>query len=200
MGGFISGQEDGFGIFEMWILRLGYFNARRSGADVFTGDALVFAYPDKPVRDEFRQGLRDYVEGGGHVLVIDSPDNAKSTANSLLLPFDLSVAHSTRLAGLLAAPRGWPLVVTQPACEVKGGTALATVDSRPVGAFAQFGKGTVTVIGFGSTFSDRHMGIMADVEPKPDLRQVFDLEYALIRRVVNDTLEAAQPVQVTAGP
>ena len=30
-GGFIAGKPEGFGIFERWILRLGYFTSRRSG-------------------------------------------------------------------------------------------------------------------------------------------------------------------------
>ena len=80
--GFIEGKEDGFGIFERWILRLGYFTSRRDGRDpaYFQGDALVFLAPHRPLPRGFRDKLVDYVRGGGKLLVVDSPWTAHSRA------------------------------------------------------------------------------------------------------------------------
>ena len=72
--GFIEGKEDGFGIFERWILRLGYFTSPRSDADpaYFQGNALLFLDPRRPVPRGFREKLVEYVRSGGRVIVVDS--------------------------------------------------------------------------------------------------------------------------------
>jgi hypothetical protein len=191
MGGFISGQEDGFGIFEMWILRLGYFNRRLSAPDEFTGNLLIFAYPTKPITDEYRAALKRYVVGGGHILVIDSAGNKDSTASSLLWDFEnhqLAVQHEGEVSGLLTVPPGWPTTQVTGACTVSGGQTLMSIAGKPVAAFSRCGKGSVTVIGFGSRFADLHMGVLADVEPNAELQAVYELEYALLRGIVQDTL------------
>jgi len=186
--GFIGGKEGEFGIFERWILRLGYFTARRTGDTAFDGDLLVFFHPNLDVRDAFREGLVRYVERGGHVLVLDSPDNAKSTANSLLWPFGLEVDRRRQAKGALAVPEGWPSVPVETAAAVKGGKPVAHVGQTPVAATVRHGRGTVTAVGFGSRFTDPRMGVTGDVEPRPGLRRVFDLQFTLLRALVDGTL------------
>jgi hypothetical protein len=182
--GFIAGEPNGFGIFERWILRLGCFTSRRRGDDALTGDLVVFMYPDKPVSREFRTALSDYVAAGGKVLVLDSPANAQSTANALLYPFGLSVEHGTPLKGALAPPQGWPAVTADSACEVKGGTALVRLGNTPVAARIEQGKGAVIVVGFASRFTDRQMGVTGDVIPDAELRNVYELEFSLLRAIL----------------
>jgi len=185
--GFIVGADNGFGIFERWILRLGYFTSRREGPKAFTGDALVFLYPSGEVPLVFRQQLAAYVEAGGDVLIVDSPTNAESTANALLHPFDLQIERSTQLAGRLETPEGWPAGVTvETASEVRGGTPLIRVAGRPVAATTHFGAGTVTVVGFGARFTDVKMGVIGDVIPDASLRNVYELEYQLLRSIPSD--------------
>ncbi len=186
MGGFIAGDEDGFGIFEMWTQRLGYFPARRSGTEAFGGNLLIFAYPNKVVSEEFREGLRQYVEKGGRVLVLDAMGNKASTANALLLPFGLTVSHEAEVSGVLKTPTGWPITGVTGVCAVQGGQALAEADGRCVGAVARCGMGSVTAIGFGSRFADLRMGVTADAEPKPEIQDVYELEYSLLRGIVED--------------
>jgi hypothetical protein len=182
--GFIAGEPNGFGIFERWVLRLGWFTSRRQGPDVFAGDLLVFLHPNQPVPPDFRTTLRDYVTGGGKVLILDSPLNTQSTANMLLYPFDLSVEHATELKGAMTVPEGWPVVPVDSACEVKGGTPLIRIAGTPVAATVKHGRGTVTVIGFGSRFADRQMGVTGDVIPDAPLRDVFELEFSLLRSLL----------------
>jgi hypothetical protein len=201
MGGFISGQEDGFGIFEMWMLRQGYFTTRRSGPDVFRdASVVVFAYPDKPVTDAFREDVRRYVENGGRLLVLDSLANKNSTANSLLLPFGLSARREMGATGALQMPVGWPAANVNEACPVTGGQPLANVNGQPVAAFVRYGKGTVTVIGFGAAFNDLHMGVLADVVPNQEQQQLFELEYSFMRMIVDDTLDIVTLPQAQAAP
>ncbi len=184
MSGFISGDKNGFGIFERWILRLGYFTARKKGADALTGDLVVFTLPDLTVENKFREGLVNYVANGGNILVLDSPANTRSTVNSLLYPFGISVNRSAQRSGQLKAPQNWPVIKIDSAYQIEGGEPFLWADSFPVAARKSFGKGTVTVIGFGSRFADAYMGVTGDVIPSDELRKVFDLQFAILRDIV----------------
>jgi hypothetical protein len=192
-GGFIAGKPDGFGIFERWILRLGYFLRRASGPEALQGELVVFFYPTRPPSDDFRAALLHYVEGGGKVLVLDSPRNEKSSAAALLQPFQLSQSPLGITNATLGGPPGWPAVPIEVANQITGGQALFHVNGKPVGAVARHGKGAVVALGFGSRFSDPHMGVTGDVEPDADLRKVFDLQFALLRAIVGDKLDIITP-------
>jgi len=234
--GFINGVEKplGLGIFERWILRLGYFTARRT-TDVLQGDLVVFARPVGPVSKEFRSELLRYVEKGGKVLVVDTPQEASPeaaakepppdlpadpeappppapdkgssgrqapTTNELLEPFRLRVEHATSVSGVLTTSEGWPAVRSEDCAVVAGGTPFAWVDGRPVAASVPYGKqgGSVTVVGYGRRLADSKMGTTGDVEPEKvverlpaaagktektyDLREVYEWQYGLLRRIV----------------
>lgn len=185
--GFISGQADGFGIFERWILRLGYFTSRRAGRDAFSGDLLVFLYPRREVDADFRRQLVDYVNEGGRVLVIDAPANARSTANVLLHPFGMQIVAPPLPAGPLQTPAGWPAgVPAQNAGQVEGGTPLIRIAGRPVAATAEFGAGTVTAIGFGAQFADPGMGVTGETIPDAAMRNLYELQFQLLRSILSD--------------
>jgi hypothetical protein len=185
--GFIGGERDGFGIFERWILRLGYFTSRREGQACFVGDALVFAYPRRDVDQVFREQLMDYVASGGKVLILDSPANNGSTANALCYPFGLTVEHTNLGSGQIQTHNDWPEVQVETAAAVRGGQSLVFYQGTPVGAEAQHGKGTVVVLGIGSRFTDYRMGITGDVVPNPDQRQVFELEFEILQDLIDDS-------------
>ena len=76
------------------------------------------------------------------------------------------------------------------ALEITGGEPLVQLGDSNVAAWVRRGKGIVVVIGFGSRFSDANMGVTGDVEPNEDLRKVFDLQFALLRAMVENKLEA----------
>jgi hypothetical protein len=189
--GFIAGKKEGFGIFERWILRLGYFTSRRRGiplsavADSKGGDLIVFTHPNQTVPREFRDELVNYVTAGGKVLVLDSPANVESTANSLLYPFGLTVNPSSNLKGLLKAPENWPVIRVDSTCQIEGGEPIMWVANTPIAATVRHGKGTVTVIGFGSRFADAYMGVTGDVVPDDELRKVYDLQFAVLRAILS---------------
>jgi hypothetical protein len=79
INGFIDGRVNGFGIFERWVLRLGYFTSRRDAPETFARDVtlLVIAYPRQPVSNEYKEQLEAYVNEGGRLLVIDSANNSE---------------------------------------------------------------------------------------------------------------------------
>jgi hypothetical protein len=184
--GFIGGRPDGFGIFERWILRLGYFTSRKSGTGAFQGNLLVFLHPNREVPWEFRVALERYVRAGGQALLLDSPENVGSTADSLLHEFGMGVERSGVQSGVLRGPQGWPEVTVTSAYEIKGGEPLFWIADRPVAARIRHGKGGVTLVGFGSRFTDTNMGGTGDVVPDAALRSLYDLEFRLLKALVSD--------------
>ncbi len=184
--GFIAGEKNGFGIFERWILRLGYFTSRRQGRDALTGDLIVFTYPNLTVKDEFREKLVSYVASGGKVLILDSPENTQSTASSLLYPFGISLDQRYRLNGQLKAPENWPVVKIDSSYQIDGGEPFVWIANRPIAAKVNYGKGTVTIIGFGSRFADAFMGASGNVVPNNELRQVYELQFRILKDIISD--------------
>ena len=209
-GGFIAGKEDGFGIFERNILRLGYFTSRQRGDDALRGDLLVVLHPDRGVSPAFRDAVESHVRRGGKLLVLDSPQNQNSSANSLLYPFDLAVDHTTNFSGNLAASGGWPAVPIPSACQIIGGEPLASFDGVPPGLASPpviaatrrfwFSPGTVTVVGFATRFTDFNMGVTGELLPDAELRKVYDLEYQLLRGIINDTRPPVGPAPLIVPP
>ena len=109
--------------------------------------------------------LARYVADGGKLLVIDSPENANSTANSLLWPFGLSIHHDRTWKGKLTTGGKLPAVDVARACEVAGGQPVARLDKYPVAATVRHGKGSVMAVGFGSLWNDAGMGETWTMEP-----------------------------------
>ena len=119
------------------------------------------------------------------MLILDSPENTQSTANSLLYPFGIKVNHNSRPSGQSKAPENWPVINIDSACAIEGGRPLLWVGNTPIAARVSHGKGTVTVIGFGSRFADAYMGITGDVVPNQQLRTIFELQFQLVRDTVS---------------
>jgi hypothetical protein len=212
LGGFIGGKSDGYGLFERSIQRLTevadlpedpgrtWTSLRTDDERAFEGDLIIFILPSERPGPAFLRRLAEYVDSGGHVLVLDAPENTGSTANRLVTPFGLLLVRDPPVIAPtpegeippsgdpLAGPAGWPSIKAPSALEVKGGKALCRHQGRPVAAAIRHGKGTVTVLGFGTRFSDANMGITDQAEPTPEIRRVFDFELSLLRAIVDGKL------------
>jgi hypothetical protein len=202
-GAYTQGDGIGYGMMEQLIGRLGYYTIRQEGEDSFSGDALVVICPDRPVEAPFRERLERYVAEGGKLLVFDSPENAGSTANSLLWPFGLSIQHKQPWQGTLTMSANWPGMEISEANEVVGGRAVGKLGERPVAAIARHGKGTVMAVGFSSLFIDKNMGdaAMWTVEPDAAMRLRYEVLYALVRLLVENKPIAPTPAtgEIPAG-
>ena len=163
-----QGNGQGYGLLEQWIARLGCYTVRKEGPEAFSGDALVVICPSRSAMEDFRDELSQYVAGGGKLLVIDSPENAGSTANSLLWPFGLSIHHDRAWKGKLSTSSRLPVVDVTGANQVSGGQPVGKLDQLPVVATAKYGKGSVMVVGCGSLWNDKQMGEHWMLEPDPD--------------------------------
>lgn len=201
--GFIEGKSDGFGIFERWILRLGYFIRREQGPAALSGDLVVFLQPDRSVNTEFAETTRRYVENGGHLLLLDSAENTNSTSAALLAPFKLELRPHPKPDGTIEPAKGstdLPPISVQAAREVVGGTPVCHLNGRPVAARAQLGKGSVTVLGIGARFADVRMGVTGDVEPDETLRQVYEFQFRLLRWLVEEKPVSASSASTSTPP
>ncbi len=198
--GFIEGRPNGFGIFERWILRLGYFIRRESGLRALDGDLVVFLYPTRPVETAFARQARRYVEAGGRILILDSLENTNSTAAALLAPFGLELRAHPQPDGTLEPDESWPAIAVQAAREVVGGVPFARLHGRPVAARAQVGRGSVTVLGIGARFADVRMGVTGDVEPDATLRQVYEFQFRLLRWLLEGKPEPSERKPVSPAP
>jgi hypothetical protein len=211
-GAFTRGEGKGYGLFEQWISRVAVpwresdrnlYTTRRGQRSVgvvdpeaFSRDALVVICPSRSVSREFREGLVQYVSRGGRLLVIDSPENTASTANSLLWPFGLSVYHEQIPPGQPDAPHqlmltdDWPGIEIPRACQITGGRPIAHLGTTPVGAVTGYEKGTVMAIGFGSVFSDERFGQAWSVQPDANMLFTYDtyvrynVQFALLRALM----------------
>jgi hypothetical protein len=200
-GPYTYGEGKGYGLLEQWIPRLGYFTTRRSGPDAFGGNVLVVVCPSRPVASEFRDGLVRFVAEGGKLLVIDSPENAASTADSLLWPFGLSISHGQAWQGTLTMAGQWPALRIEQAREILGGRPVAKLgQQRSVAAIAQYGQGRVLAVGCGSLWNDANMGETWMTEPSAEVRTRYEALYALIRLLVEDKPIAAPPAPEVPEP
>jgi len=198
-GGFTQENGLGYGLMEQWIGRLGYFTARRSGKAALEGSVLVVICPQKSVSEEFREGVREFVAGGGKLLVLDSPDVVGSTANSLLWPFGLGVNHAASRKGKLGLRDGWPGIPVEAVCEVIGGEAFLWVEGLPVGTRVSYGQGRVMAIGCGSLMNDNGLGGHWMAEPTPDTLTRSDLLFTLVRSLEEDRAVMPPPPREERG-
>lgn len=201
-GAFADDKEgNGYGLLEQWIPRIGNYSSRATGAALFAGDALVVICPTRLPSPAYRAALVEWVRNGGRLLVFDSPDVEESTANSWLALFGLNstpanVEPEDRELKIVGFEKPVPSLAT---CAIAGGESLATWGDTVAAARTKFGKGTVTVIGFGSLFNDNAMGSHWLVEPEPDVLLRYDALYALLRHALPYT-PPGKAFKATAGP
>ncbi len=183
-GAFADDPEGlGYGMFEQWIPRLGHSLSRLSGSDVFSGDALVIITPTRSVSDRYLEDVKRFVSGGGHLLVMDSPDVQDSTAHSLLEAFGMAAYPIAPLPEplplhVLDSDHQPPMLASH---AIEGDEPIGWWNEHVVAARSRHGQGTVTAIGFGSLFNDAAMGFHWLPEPDAETLERYEALYALLR-------------------
>ncbi len=185
-GAFADDAEGaGYGLLEQWIPRIGNYISRRSGEEAFQGDGLVVICPTRLPSQSYRDALVAWVQAGGRLVVIDTPDLENSTANSVLMLFGLTSSRNAPVPDTKDAPlrladgtAETPLLAS---CAIVGGEPVAWWGETSVAARIEFGRGTVTAIGFGSLFNDAAMGFHWLAEPDAEMRQRYEVLYGLLR-------------------
>lgn len=199
-GAFADAPEGtGYGMLEQWIPRVGNYISRRSGLKAFQGDGLVMICPTKLPGPQYRERLVEWVRNGGHLLVFDSPDVENSTANSILMLFGMRSTPGAPEPEQENAPvrmkNGSAQTPLAMSCAVSGGNPIAIWGGAAVAARANFGQGSVTAIGFGSLFNDAAMGHHWLAEPDEQLRDRYEMLYALLKAGLAENGHSAKSVQ-----
>lgn len=174
-----------FQTFYVWTQRLGIVprNDVTLEQAVRNSSALVEIHPVKEFTIEEIDLMIEYVRTGGTLIVIDSPLNTESTANTLLGPFMMAfdstqTAESTAVVDLT----GDTLGVAREAIALAGGNPLYEFeDERMVMGYIEVGAGTVIAFGASYLFSTEYMGTTAAI-PTPEQRKIYQAEYDLFTK------------------
>ncbi len=183
-------------VFYQYVLRVGYFpdirfNLRRSLAS--SDDPIIVIRPNKPFSKQTIEAARDFLQRGGMLLVLDSTMNRESTADELLRPFELGFSPDPSRGAFVVEPSsGARICGLQAGRRVQGGMALLKTEAgEPILAYARVGRGHVIAAGLAERFSNMQMGGSDKVIPTRQFRAVYELQFQLLRGLVEGDLEKA---------
>jgi hypothetical protein len=192
--GFTKEAEKSFEVFYQWVLRIGYypFTGRTLKEDLTDADMLVVINPQKPFRAEEIGQVRDYLERGGKVLMMDSADNGNSTADELLASFGMKMNREKSATLPPAYSPAWMGAAGRNrAIAIDGGEALLrSYEGEPILSMVKVGKGTVAALTFSRLFTNPPMGGSYRVIPNQQQRAIYDLQFNLLRGLGEGNLEA----------
>lgn len=200
--GFPQQYRRNYETFYMWTQRLGCAPRVTFAFEdaLEKGDPIVLVRPARDFSAEEVEAVASFVANGGRVLVLDSGENDKSTADQILAPFGLSFGGNAASMDLVN-PRDMKSIASirggsdyQPgrgARKVGGGRPfLFTANGESVAAAAHHGRGLVLAVGIGDSFTEPATGGHAAV-PDPEKRRLFEVEFTLIRALLSGDTEAA---------
>jgi hypothetical protein len=194
--GFVQERNKSYAIFYQWVLRLGYFPGVGPSLQDCTerGDLVVIIKPQRDFTPEEIITVKEYISGGGKVLLMDDPLNSGSSANSLVQAFGMSIkpGEQTSYSSISddSGKSSWPIKGTS-VNAIRGGKGLLFAGAeKAVLSIAKEGKGILAVMTFSNSFADNEMGMTESVVPDEQLLRRFDLEFAILRGLINDNLEA----------
>jgi hypothetical protein len=200
--GFVQDRKKSYAIFYQWVLRLGYFPGVGPSIRDCTerGDLVVIVNPQRDFTPQEITTVKEYISGGGKVLLMDDPLNSGSSANSLVQAFGMSIKPEQTSYSSISDDSGkssWPIKGTS-VNVIRGGKGLLFAGAeKAVLSIAKEGKGALAVMTFSNSFVDNEMGGMESVVPDEKLLRRFDLEFAILRGLINANLEAE--LSATAG-
>jgi hypothetical protein len=201
--GFTQQHRESYEIFHQWILRLGYFptvslpvDAHPPGSMDLTGalsaeHPVIVVKPDRPFAPEVVEQARAFLAGGGSLLVLESTLDPHSTANELTAPFGLQFGERAQGSQVIEAGTGSRICTVTSGRKVSGGTALLRTErDEPILAWTRVGEGQLIAAGLAERFVNTAMGVSDRQVPDLAQRAVFELQFALMRGLVENDLPA----------
>ncbi|MCG8404460.1 MAG: hypothetical protein MI923_04595 [Phycisphaerales bacterium] len=191
---FTKNYPKSYEVFYQYALRVGYYtditmNLDRSLAS--SDNPIVLIRPNEPFSPETIEAAKRFVERGGSLLVLDSPANQESTANDLLQRFDLGFDENPcRGVSIVEPTSGSNICRLTYGLKTRGGTPLLQTEfDEPILTYARVGQGQVVAAGLAERFSDVQMGGSTRTVPDRQLRAAFEVEFELLRGLVEGDLE-----------
>ena len=192
--GFTREAGRSFEVFYQWALRVGYypFTGKTLHDDLTDADILVIINPRKQFDAEENSRIKEYLEKGGKLLVMDSPDNSGSTADELLASFGMKInREKSATMPSLYAPSGMGTAPQNRVSVIEGGDPLLrSSEGDPILSMVKVGNGTVAALTFSRLFTNPPMGGSYRVVPNQQQRAIYELEFNLLRGLGEGNLEA----------
>ena len=179
--------------------------------EALENDALVLVRPRKAFSPAAVTRIREFVEQGGALFVLDELDLPGSTAASVLETFSLRLGQPLKsakadLSGIGPFSAGSTLELPS-ATTVQGGDPfLKTVEGVPLGASKAWGKGKVAALGLARAYAVDRYG---SVQGKPQESQIAlaEIQYHVLEKVLGlkslppagTTRNVGQPKPPSAG-
>jgi hypothetical protein len=186
-------MQKSFEVFYLWVLRIGYypFTGRTLQADLSDAGILVIINPRKQFDTEENSRIKEYLEKGGKLLVMDTPDNGGSTADELLASFGMKInREKSATVPSLYAPSGMGTAPPNRASVIEGGEPLLrSAEGDPILSMVKVGNGSVAALTFSRLFTNPPMGGSYRVVPNQQQRAIYELEFNLLKGLGEGNLE-----------
>jgi hypothetical protein len=181
---FVENFDQSYAIFYQWVLRLGYFPQVGNTLEgcLEEGNLVILINPQHEFHPQKIEKIKTYLDQGGNILLMESPFNQKSTSNQLLEKFELKIDRGDTL---ITTP-GEIVLYANPI--LGGEPILTTEDGKGFLSIVREGKGTLAVLTFSDRFVDNQMGSEEIVIPDKNLLRVFQLEFSILRGLINDNI------------
>jgi len=193
--GFVDEMTNAYEIFYQWVLRLGYYPFVVDGIEesVQRADVLVLINPVHDFSSRELDHLEGFVRNGGRVLVAESSRAASNSADSLLARFgirpDRAKVADDASAYEPTSQVSWTLGKV---FHLEGGDPLLyTEEAYSVATLVERGHGLFLAISFSDAFADANMGFTEGVIPDAKLLHHYQLQFALLKGLVEGTLREA---------
>jgi hypothetical protein len=190
--GFTKRYTDSYEIFYQWVLRLGYYTTVAFDLDeALQGEGpIVLIKPHVPFTKETLASIRSYLNRGGSLMVMESISNEHSVSAQILAEYGLSFGQSPVSGPVLVAEEKVHVCDSSAMLPVSGGTPIfVTQSGAAVTSVEKVGQGQIIACGLADRFTDARMGGSSRGVPPPDIRAVFELEFALMRGLVEKNFD-----------
>ncbi|UCG53030.1 MAG: hypothetical protein JSW58_05605 [Candidatus Latescibacterota bacterium] len=190
-----------FQTFFVWTQRLGLMPRDESSVAkaVDNSSVLVEVQPVRPFTIEEIDLIVDFVRRGGTLVVLESPENATSTARQLMGPFMLAFDEEVADSVAVLNVEGDTLGVARKAYGLNDVAPLLVLeDGRTTMGHRPFGKGHIVVCGASYLFCVESMGNTA-VVPNDYQKRIYRAQYDLFEKVARVRVEDRYQMRQSPG-
>jgi hypothetical protein len=193
--GFTQEREKSFEVFYQWVLRVGYypFTGKTLEEDVQEANLLIIINPVEHFSADVLDQVKDFLQAGGKLLLMDGAANQNSTANELLSHFGMKIDKLKRLTLPASYTTSWMSRMGQDsALGIEGGEGLLySAGGEPILSVAEVGEGMIAAMTFSHLFTNPPMGGSYRVVPNQQQREIYELQFNLLRGLVEGNLKKA---------
>jgi len=192
--GFTKEREKSYEVFYQWVLRVGYypFTGKTLEEDLKDATMLIIINPNQRFHSDELTQVKEYLDRGGKLLLMDGIINKSSTANQLLAYFGMKIKREKMFTLPPSYSTSWMSRFREnKAFTIEGGEELLhSEEGEAILSTKKIGKGMILVMTFSQLFTNPNMGGSYRVEPDQQLREIFNLEFNILRGMVEGNLKS----------